>query len=58
VLGKADQWLVPEDLHQPIAQGAVLLKEGEANPAALAFIDFLKSAEAVSVIEAAGYSVP
>lgn len=58
VLGKADQWLVPEDLHQSIAQGAVLLKTAEANPAALAFFDFLKSDEAVSVIEAAGYSVP
>lgn len=58
VLGKADQWLVPEELHAPIAQGAVLLKQGEANPAALAFFDFLKSDEAVSVIEAAGYSVP
>lgn len=58
VLGKADQWLVPEELHAPIAQGAVLLKQGQANPAALAFFDFLKSDEAVSVIEAAGYSVP
>lgn len=58
VLGKADQWLVPADLHEPIAQGAVLLKEGENNPAATAFYDFLKSDEAVAVIEAAGYSVP
>lgn len=58
VLGKPDQWLVPADLHAPIAQGAVLLKEGETNPAALAFIDFLKSDAAVAVIEAAGYSVP
>lgn len=58
VLGKAGQWLVPAELHEPIAQGAVLLKEGETNPAALAFFDFLKSDEAVSVIEAAGYSVP
>lgn len=58
VLGKADQWLVPAELHAPISQGAVLLKEGEDNPAAVAFLDFLKSDEAVSVIEAAGYSVP
>lgn len=58
VLGKADKWLVPAELHEPIAQGAVLLKEGENNPAALAFLDFLKSDEAVSVIEASGYSVP
>ncbi|MCW5720476.1 MAG: molybdate ABC transporter substrate-binding protein [Devosia sp.] len=58
VLGKPDQWLVPEDLHAPIAQGAVLLKEGENNPAAIAFVDFLKSQTAVAVIEASGYSVP
>lgn len=58
VLGKTDQWLVPAELHAPISQGAVLLKEGEDNPAAVAFLDFLKSDEAVSVIEAAGYSVP
>lgn len=58
VLGKADQWLVPAELHAPISQGAVMLKEGEDNPAAVAFLDFLKSDEAVSVIEAAGYSVP
>lgn len=58
VLGKADQWLVPAELHEPIAQGAVLLKTGETNPAALAFLDFLKSDEAVAVIEASGYSVP
>lgn len=58
VLGKADQWLVPTELHEPIAQGAVLLKTGESNPAALAFLDFLKSDEAVAVIEASGYSVP
>ncbi|KKB76942.1 molybdate ABC transporter substrate-binding protein [Devosia soli] len=58
ILGNADQWIVPAKLHEPIAQGAVLLKEGENNPAAIAFLDFLKSDEAVSVIEAAGYSVP
>jgi molybdate transport system substrate-binding protein len=58
VLGKGDQWLVSQDLHAPIAQGAVLLTEGEDNPAAVAFLAFLKSDEAVRVIEAAGYSVP
>jgi molybdate transport system substrate-binding protein len=58
VLGKGDQWLVSQDLHAPIAQGAVLLTEGADNPAAVAFLAFLKSDEAVRVIEAAGYSVP
>jgi len=58
VLGKGDQWLVPHDLYAPIAQGAVLLTEGADKPAAVAFFAFLKSDEAVRVIEAAGYSVP
>jgi molybdate transport system substrate-binding protein len=58
VLGKGGQWLVPAALHEPIAQGAVLLKAGAENPAAVAFLEFLKSDEAVAVIEAAGYSVP
>lgn len=58
VIGKADVWLVPGGLHAPIAQGAVLLKEGEDNAAALAFLDFIRSDEAVAVIEASGYAVP
>lgn len=58
VLDKTDQWLVPAELYSPIAQGAVLLKEGENNPAATAFLDYLRSDAAVAVIEAAGYAVP
>lgn len=57
VLGKAGVWLVPADLYDPIRQDAVLLKTGETNPAAIAFVDFLKSDAAVAVIEAAGYGV-
>ena len=58
VLGKPDVWIVPAELHTPIAQDAVLLRTGQANPAARAFLDYLRSPEAVAVIEAAGYSVP
>ena len=57
VIGKSSVWLVPADLYEPIRQDAVLLKTGEANPAAIAFIDFLKSDAAVAVIEKAGYVV-
>lgn len=57
VVGKTSVWLVPADLYQPIRQDAVLLKTGEANPAATAFVDFLRSEKAVKVIEAAGYVV-
>lgn len=57
VVGKAGVWLVPAELHEPIRQDAVLLKSGETNPAATAFLDFLKSDAAVAVIEASGYLV-
>lgn len=36
-------WIVPEDEYAPIEQQAVLLKRGQSNPAALAFIEFVKS---------------
>jgi molybdate transport system substrate-binding protein len=58
VVGRDDVWLVPQELHAPIEQGAVLLTGGAENPAARAFIDFLRSTEAVALIEAAGYAVP
>ena len=57
VVGKPGVWRVPGDLHEPIRQDAVLLKSGENQPAALEFMEFLRSPRAVSVIEAAGYGV-
>jgi len=57
VAGKTGVWLVPADLYQPIRQDAVLLKHGQDNPAANAFVAFLRSQAAVAVIEAAGYVV-
>lgn len=58
VLGKEGVWLVSEALYQPIRQDAVLLVNGKDRPAATSFMSFLRSAEAVQVIEAAGYTVP
>ena len=57
VVGKGGVWIVPADLYELIRQDAVLLKTGEANPAASAFLDFLMSDAAVAVIEASGYVV-
>lgn len=51
------QWLIPEELHQPIAQQAVLLKRGEGNPAALVFLEYLRGEEAKGVIRDFGYAV-
>ena len=45
-------WLVPESLHEPIAQEAVLLKDV---PAARAFVEFLQSPQARDIIRSHGY---
>lgn len=56
--GKAGtSWIIPVTYYQPIDQAAVLLKKGAANPAAVAFFDFLKSDVARKVIEESGYGV-
>jgi molybdate transport system substrate-binding protein len=50
-------WLVPSELHAPIHQDAVLLKTGEGNPAAAAFMEYLKSEEARGLIRSLGYEI-
>lgn len=51
------RWLVPARLHAPIDQQAVLLNPGAQSHAARAFMDFLKSAQARSIIKRYGYTV-
>jgi len=55
---KGSGWIVPETLHSPILQDAVLLKTGANNPAAKALLDFLKSAPALAIIQKYGYGLP
>jgi molybdate transport system substrate-binding protein len=50
-------WVVPQRLHPPIEQQAVLLPPGKDNPAALRFVSYLRSAAARSIIERSGYEV-
>jgi molybdate transport system substrate-binding protein len=54
---KGTLWEVPADYYAPIEQAAVLLKRGEHNPAAIAYLQFLKSDTARAVIEGYGYGV-
>jgi molybdate transport system substrate-binding protein len=51
------RWEVPQDLYTPIRQQAVLLRPGEGNPAAKAFLDYLRSEPAREIIRASGYGV-
>ncbi len=50
-------WIVPTSLHDPIRQDAVILSKGKDNPAAKAFIDYLKGPKAAAVIKSYGYEI-
>ena len=51
----SEVWRVPADDYTPIFQDAVLLKTGESDPTAKAFVAFLKSDAAKVIIEKYGY---
>jgi molybdate transport system substrate-binding protein len=53
--GEGCRWEVPGDLHQPIEQQAVLLARGASNPAAVAFLDYLRGPRAAATIADFGY---
>ena len=58
VIGKDSEiWLVPEHLHEPVLQDAVLIKSANTAAAAtaLAFFDYLKSPAAELVLNQFGY---
>ena len=48
-------WVVPATLHDPIRQDAVLLKTGEGNLAAKAFLQYLRTDSARTTIRRYGY---
>ncbi len=52
---KGSSWPVPDDYHPPIKQDAVLLKRGQQNQAAIAFLAFCKSKAAAKIIQSFGY---
>ncbi|TQK05396.1 molybdate ABC transporter substrate-binding protein [Herbaspirillum sp. SJZ107] len=50
-------WIVPDAMHSPIRQDAVILIKGAANPAATALMAYLKSDKAKGIIRAFGYEL-
>lgn len=51
------RWLVPAADHAPIEQQAILLKTAAGDPAAVAFVNFLKGPQAKAIILRYGYEV-
>ena len=52
------QWPVPQSMHSPIEQQAVLLSPGAGNEVATAFLEFVAGPEGRAIIRAQGYEVP
>jgi len=51
-------WIVPADLYSPIKQTAVRLSAAKNKAAAQAFLDYLKSKKALTIIRRFGYGLP
>lgn len=51
------RWLVPQADYAPIEQQAILLVTGQKNPAATAFVAFLKGPKARAIIKRYGYEI-
>jgi molybdate transport system substrate-binding protein len=56
-IAEGSAWIVPEGLYPPIRQDAVLLDKGKDNPAAIAWLDYLKGEQARAVIQSFGYGL-
>ena len=50
-------WLVPDTLHRPIQQDAVILTRAKQNKAVFELVDYLQSPAAAVIIEGYGYQV-
>lgn len=54
-ISEGSAWVVPESMHRPIRQDAVLLNNGSKNFAATALMKFMREPAAVSIIKSYGY---
>lgn len=54
---QGSRWDVPSTMHAAIQQDAVLLRHGSDNPAAIAFLEYLRTDAAKTRIAALGYGV-
>ena len=48
-------WIIPDNMHSPIRQDAVILLQGKNNPAAAALMNYLKGDKARAIIKSYGY---
>ena len=51
------EWTIPADMHEPISQKMVVLKNSQQRQVAMAFLSYMKTARAKQIIEQAGYDL-
>jgi len=56
-LSSGSAWIVPNKLHTPIRQDAVLLLKGKGNPAAEGLANYLKTDKVKAIIRSYGYDI-
>ena len=54
-IGSGSAWLVPESLHTPLRQDAVILTPGKHSEAARLFMNYLKGSKAREIMKSYGY---
>jgi molybdate transport system substrate-binding protein len=52
------RWEIPAEMHPPIEQGATVLKDAKNKDAALAFLEFVKSADGRTTLMKYGFEFP
>jgi len=56
--GKGKYWEVPQSMYPALAQGAVVLAHSQHKKEVAAFLEYMKSAEAVNVLKKYGFTLP
>lgn len=51
-------WEIPADMHSPVEQGAVVLKNAKNKAAAFEFLNFVKSTAGRAILEKHGFAIP
>lgn len=55
--GKGKYWIVPAEAYPPLDQGVVLISRSSHKQDALAFLDYVKSAEVAALLQRYGFTV-
>lgn len=55
---RGSYWLIPEEFHNPLEQGFVLLKRAKNNPLAHQFYEYMASKETRDILDKYGFTLP